>query len=151
MSNTRVTRFNFAVGNEPQVDNFFEQVEKQAKYLLSEAQELLDAARERNIVEVLDGHLDVKYVNEYIDDLLQEQGVKVREAWLRVCDNNDTKYSTSRALMQKSADYWQGRGVDVYIAEVEYQGEVYYTVRRKEDDKVMKPVGFEDVDLSDLV
>lgn len=151
MSNPRVTRFNFVVGNEPQLDCFFEQVEKQAKYLLSEAQELLDAAQARDIKEVLDGHLDVRYVNEYIEDLLAAQSVKVKQAWAGVCDNNDTKFSTSYSLISQTVDYYAEQGVACYIAEVDYEGVLYYTCRRSSDDKVMKPITFEAVDLTPFI
>lgn len=151
MPNSRVTRFNFAVGNEPQVDNFFEQASKQASYLLEEVNELIEAINNRDMVETLDAVVDIWYIREYLDDLLTEQGVKVGQGKTLVCDNNDTKYSSSRALIAKAVEYYSAKGVGCYTAEVEYEGVVYYTCRRISDDKVMKPTTFEPVDLTPCV
>ena len=151
MSNSRVTRFNFAVGNEPQVDSFFEQAGKQASYLLEEVNELIEAINNRDMVEVLDAVVDIWYIREYLDDLLTEQGVKINPAKTKVCDNNDTKFSTSRALIALAVDHYKAKGIECYIAEVEYEGDMFYTCRRLSDDKVMKPTTFEPVDLKSCV
>lgn len=41
--------------------------------------------------------------------------------------------------------------IETYIAETEYEGETYYTLRRKDNGKVVKHNNFEAVDLTDCI
>jgi hypothetical protein len=154
MSNPRITRFNFAVGNEPLLGDkemFFRQMKAQANYLKEEVQEIIDACEERDIIGVLDGVVDCWYVREYMDDLCAEQSLRLSLARNLVCENNDTKFSTrySDAAISQSAH--EAAGTPCYIAAVEYEGKEYYTVRRLADDKVLKPHNFQSVDLSGCI
>jgi hypothetical protein len=154
VSNPRVTRFNFAVGNEPILGDkelFFKQMKAQASYLREEAQEIMDACDERNIVGVLDGAVDCWFVREYMDDLCHEQSLRVGLARNLVCENNDTKFSTRYSDAATSQAVHEKAGTPCYIAAVEYEGKEYFTVRRISDDKVLKPHNFEAVDLSGCI
>lgn len=151
MSNPRITRFNFAVGNEPQLDNFFGQLKKQAQYLQEEVQEIIDACDAYDYVEALDGVTDCWYIREYMDDLCMEQGMRVSLARELVCDNNDTKFTTQYTNAKLTQEAYAAKGVDCYIAEVEYEGKLYFTVRRFADGKVMKPMNFIPVDLTGCI
>ena len=151
MSNPRVTRFNFACGNEPILGDkeaFFKQMKAQATYLREEAQEIVDACDARDIVGVLDGAVDCWYVREYMDDLCFEQGLRTSLARNLVCENNDTKFSTSYGTAASSQAQHEANGTPCYISSVPYEGKEYFTVRRLSDDKVLKPINFEPVDLS---
>ena len=151
MSHPRITRFNFAVGNEPQVDNFFSQLKKQAQYLQEEVQEIIDACDAYDYVEALDGVVDCWYIREFMDDLCIEQGMRVGVARDLVCDNNDTKFTTQYTNAKLTQEAYTEKGVECYIAEVDYEGKLYFTVRRKSDEKVLKPLTFIPVDLSGCI
>ena len=154
MSNSRVTRFNFACGNEPILGDkeaFFKQLKAQASYLKEEAQEIMDACDERDIVGAVDGVTDCWFVREYMDDLLFEQSIRLTMARDLVCDNNDLKYATRYADAAISQSQHEADGTPCYIASVEYMGKEYFTVRRLKDDKVMKPHNFTPVDLSGCI
>lgn len=157
MSNWQVDRFNHIVGNYPKgdyegVDSFWKQVELQAKLILEEAKEQYEAAKNRDIVEVLDGFLDVKYLQEYMDTLLKEVGIQTVDGFLAVCDNNDQKFTTSADLAERSKDHQvnvNGVASSVHIAK--YDGEVYYVVKRDEDGKVLKLLHHEAPDLAQYI
>ena len=151
MSDPRITRFNFAVGNEPQVDNFFGQLKRQAEFLLEEVKEIIDACDNRDAVEALDGVVDCWYIREYMDDLCVEQSMRMSLARELVCKNNDTKFTTKYTSAKATQEAYEEAGVECYIADVEYEGNTYFTVRRKIDGKVMKPMNFVPVDLSSAV
>ena len=96
---------------------------------------------------------DVKYVAAYLQTLLESVGVKFNKAYRKICGNNDQKFSTSKELVLQ----WQAEKaishpeIETYIAETEYEGETYYTLRRKDNGKVVKHNNFEAVDLTDCV
>lgn len=97
MKSEDVTEFNLVIGNKPKEDinELWEQIELQAKLLLEEAKETYEAAKRRDMTEVLDGHLDTRYVNHYLQDLLEAANVDVRRGWEMVVDNNKAKYTKS--------------------------------------------------------
>src|SRR5699024_4888134 len=97
MKSKHVTEFNLAIGNEPSEDinKLWEQIELQAKLLLEEAKETYEAAKRRDMTEVLDGHLDTRYVDSYLQDLMESVGVAVEQGWDMVVANNKSKYTTS--------------------------------------------------------
>lgn len=154
MSNKRVTRFNVICGNTPSMGTSLEyinQVKNQISRIYEEAKELYEASLEEDFVEILDGYLDVKYTNEYLDDLLIAGGFDTRKAWEEVCNNNDSKFTNSYSYALDSLEHLEEKGVDCWIEETVYEGEIYYTVRRKEDGKVMKLKHHQSPDISKYV
>lgn len=151
MSNSRVTKFNHICGNAPSMgteQEYWKQVQNQVKRVMEEVKELYECAMTEDIEGVLDGYLDVKYTNEYIDDLLKADGVRTNEAWELVCDNNESKFTNSYSYAVDSKEYHEQSGTDCYIDSVVYEGETFYCIRRSYDNKVLKPKYFEAVDLS---
>lgn len=143
--NERITKFNHITGKAPlgfdrgaSKEDIWKQIEDQVERVYEEAKEMRDAARERNLVEVLDGHLDTWYTNSYIQDLLQAINVDVKGAKVVVVENNDSKYTTSREYAEISARIYLEDDIDVYIDPYVYDNVLYYTVKRVEDNKVMK-------------
>lgn len=143
--NERITKFNHIAGKAPlgfsreaSSEAIWKQIEDQAERVYEEAKEMLDAVKERNMTEVLDGHLDVWYTNSYIQDLLQAIDVDVKGAKVVVVENNDSKYTTSREYAEISARIYLEDDIEVYIDPYVYNSVVYYTVKRVEDNKVMK-------------
>ena len=151
--NSNVTRFNHVVGNPPvgfsSKEEFWNQIKLQAELILEEAQELLDAANARDIVEVIDGSTDVWYLREYMDNLLEAVDVDTMLAEELVCNNNNQKFTTSPEYASASAqEYEIGT---VYVRETNYNGVKYYTVNRNSDGKVMKLLDHEKPDLEILI
>lgn len=147
--NKRVTRFNHIVDNAPSenLHSILLQIARQCNYLLEEVKETKDAAYNGDWVEVLDGVADVKYVASYLEDLIKASGCDFDKAFDAVCDNNDEKFTSSRELAEVWKEQKESIGVPTYIATSEYEGELYYTVRRISDMKVVKYDDFPKVDL----
>lgn len=141
MSKKDVTRFNIICGNAPSMGSDFEywrQIRNQAERIYEEAKELLAAAKAEDMVQVLDGWADVMYTNEYMDDLLKAGEVNTKAAWEAVCANNNQKFTTSYTYALGSKEHLEGQGVDCFIEETAFEGEIYYTVRRMGDLKILK-------------
>ncbi len=141
MSNYRVTKFNIITGNAPHLGTdyeYWQQVRNQAKRVYEEAKELLEAAEQEDMQGVLDGFLDVRYTNEYMEDLLVAGEIETKKAWEAVCTNNDSKYTTSYTYALESKEALEQSGVECYIDQTQYEGEIYYVCRRNEDNKVLK-------------
>lgn len=139
----RSERFNRIIGNSPvglkyDADAFWTQAQLQAKLILEEAQEQYDAAMERDILEVLDGACDVRYLQDYMDVLLEAVGIDIDCAKDSVCLNNDQKYTVVEDMAKVSQKAQQSSGVDCYIDSSFVGGSKYYTIKRTEDGKVLK-------------
>ena len=155
MKCSRVARFNAVVGNPPAEDleDVLNQIENQCTFLLEEVLETKEAAKRGDWTGCVDGVGDVKYVAAYLQTLLESVGVKFNKAYRKICDNNDQKFSISKELVLQ----WQAEKanshpeLETYIAETEYEGETYYTLRRKDNGKVVKHNSFEAVDLVDCI
>lgn len=154
MSNYKVTRFNVICGNAPHLGTDFEywrQIKQQAARILEEAQELMAAAEDERMQDVLDGFCDVRYTNEYMEDLLVAGEVETKKAWESVCNNNDQKFTTSYTYALESKESLEEKGTECYIDQTQYEGEIYYVCRRNEDNKILKLKHHESPDLSVFV
>lgn len=141
MSNQRVTRFNVICGNAPHMGTDYEywrQLREQAERIYEEALELKEAAWREDMQAVLDGFLDVKYTNEYMEDLLVAGDVDTKKGWDIVCFNNDQKFTTSYSYAAESKEALEEKGVGCYLDSTNYEGQTYYVVRRSEDNKILK-------------
>ena len=155
MGSKQVTQFNHAVNNAPsQLDHaLLEQIANQCTFLIEEVLEMKEAALKGDWIELIDAHADIRFVRDYLDDLCVAVGLNINKAFRKVCANNAEKYSTSKELVLR----WQEEKaishpeLETYIAETEYEGETYYTLRRKDNGKVVKHNNFEAVDLSDCL
>ena len=117
---------------------------------LEEAIELADAIDAVDLLEVLDGAIDIKYVNSQVLLALRNVGVDVDGAWNEVCENNDVKFTLSyteaeqwafdRNLVSKEED-----AVDVVGVTID--DKVWWSLRRLKDGKVVKSVNHPRVDL----
>ncbi len=145
MSVSRVEKFNCIVGNSPvgleDKDLFWEQATLQAKLVLEEAQEQYDACLVRDLTEVVDGACDVRYLQDFMNTLLQACGVQLEDAFESVCGNNEGKYTTDYEVAILSASSLCQEGVLCHVAKTEFFGEVFYTVKRDADGKVLKLIG----------
>lgn len=141
MSNARVTRFNYICSNAPHMGadyEYWKQLKNQAKRVYEEAKELLEAAESEDMLGVLDGFCDVRYTNEYMEDLLIAGDVNTKKAWEDVCNNNDQKFTTSYTYAKESQEKLEQEGVECYIDSVTYEGTTYYAVKDYAENKVRK-------------
>ena len=142
--NERVTKFNYVAGKDPlgyktdDKEAIWKQLEDQVERVYEEAKEMLDAVQERDIVEVLDGYLDVKFTNEYVENLLKAIGVDTTGSWHTVLSNNESKSTTSFEYAEASFVEYLKQGVHVNLDAVDYEGTRYYVLKRVGDNKVMK-------------
>lgn len=153
MSNSKVVKFNTIIGNSPasleEKEKFWKQATLQAKLILEEAKEQYDACLQRDLVEVVDGACDVRYLQDYMNTLLDNVGVDLEHAFDMVCYNNDQKYTRNYNLALESAtSHTIEGGVPSEVEEVEYEGDLYYVVKRKSDGKVMKLLGHQPPDIA---
>lgn len=154
MSKSSVKAFNVIAGNgvvQGELWEVWKQLKQQAALVKEEGVEADDAAQAEDIVELIDAYCDVWYVNTYLGQLLEAYGVDVKGAIEAVCSNNSQKYTTSYTYAKESQEALEERGTECYIETTVYEGETYYTVRRNEDNKVMKLKHHERPDLSVFV
>lgn len=155
MGSKSVSVFNNVCGNSPKehLDELLEQIENQCNFLIEEVLEMKEAAKGKDWISILDAHADIRFVRDYLDDLCVAAGLNINKAFRKVCANNAEKYSTSQELVLQ----WQAEKaishpeIETYIAETEYEVETYYTLRRKDNGKVVKHNNFEAVDLTDCI
>ena len=141
MSNKRITKFNHIVGAKPKglyasPEEIWNQLELQSRLILEEANELYDAVKNKDILEVLDGSTDVWYLREYMDDILKSLDIDVAGAKYEVSYNNEQKYTTSADYAALSWSEYAQQGKPAVMDAVDYEGKTYYTV--KIDGKVQK-------------
>lgn len=153
---TSVLRFNHIKGTPPEtIDGdrniFWEKIERQAALVYEEASEQLEAARNRDIVMVVDGAADVAYTQAYMDVMLEEVGINLSLAKDLVCENNDQKITTYKEFAKRSAIKLHEDAEMVYVDETWYDGMFYYVVKRKLDGKVMKLIGHQSPNIADAI
>ena len=101
-----------------------ERVELRRKLLVEEADELLRALDERDLVEVADGLADLIYIA--VGTAL-ELGINMAAVWGEVHRSNMAKFPVCRACRGAGCEACSGRG---------------HIVHRREDGKVLKPEGW---------
>mgnify|MGYP003595148931 CR=1 FL=1 len=154
MSYKAVTKFNVLAGGAPSMGcdyEYVQQIKNQAKRVYEEVLELMQACEEESFTGILDAFCDIRYTNEYLEDLLKAGDVQTEKAWLAVCENNLSKFTTSYTYAADSKEYYEEKGVECYIESTAYDGETYFCIKRSEDNKVLKPHLYESVDLGGFV
>lgn len=128
-------------------EEILEALKNQAKRVLEEAQEIIDACESGDIDGILDGIVDVQVTALPLIQMGGAYGFNVGDALIEVADNNLTKVTTSLSIAEQTAHYYNGSGIDVYIDEQAYMDRIYYSIKRKEDNKYLKPLGYQSVSL----
>lgn len=151
----KIYLFNSLIGQNPAqagTEEFFNQVSNQTSLILEEVNETLDAAINRDLVEVIDGVSDIMVTAIGLYQKLQLSGVDIGEALHQVCDNNLKKFHRDPEEANKTVKFYQDQGVETFVRFHKMEdGSEYFAVIRKEDGKLMKPYDFEPVDLSNIV
>lgn len=126
-------------------------IELQTKLLVEESQEAYDASKYGDPIELLDGAIDNMVIAFKLLDMLDKAGYDVCGAFEAICANNDAKVFDSFYQACGEKEKLEERDDAEYtISTAVENGLPYYTVRRL-DMKIMKPVDFTPVDLSDYL
>lgn len=154
MSKAEVKKFNVVAGNAPSQGDLWEcwkQIRSQVEFLREEVMEGVEAAQQEDMQEIIDAWADIWYVNTYLGQLLEAFGVDTKAVINEVCKNNSQKYTTSFSYAKESQECLENKGAECYIESTYYEGTDYFTVRRKEDGKVLKLKHHERPDISKFV
>lgn len=150
----RVVAFNDKAGvkMEPfDTPNWWKAVELQAKLLVEESEESLEAAKLGDKVELVDGCIDVLFLGFMFANMLQQAGYDVIGAFEAVCSNNDSKVFSSYYEAVEAKEQLEERDDQEYSIETAIcNGMPFYSVRRF-DGKIMKRVGFVPVSLDEFI
>lgn len=120
-------------------------IRRQSAFVVEEAKEIQDGADMCSLREVLDGHLDTRFVNDQIGVYLEALGVDLKGAWEEVCASNNSKFSTDWEMMGQSVADYVKKGIETVIVESPIKGT--YVLKRVSDGKIMKPLCFREPNL----
>lgn len=147
-----VKRWNEVMQNSPVAGDdtgTLAKIRRQSAFVVEEAKEIQDGADMCSLIEVLDGHLDTRFVNDQIGVYLEALGVDLKGAWEEVCRSNNSKFSTDLAMMEHSVTVFAEKGVEVEIVESPIKG--VFVLKRLVDGKIMKPVNFSEPNLKPFI
>lgn len=147
-----VRRWNEVMQNAPiagDVEGTIAKITRQSAFVVEEAKEIQDGAVANDIIEILDGHLDTRFVNDQIGVYLESLGVNLKGAWKEVCRSNDSKFSTDLDMMARSCAKFAEEGVEVHVVESPIPG--VYVLKRRSDGKIMKPINFSEPNLRPFI
>lgn len=120
-------------------------IRRQSAFVVEEAKEIQEGADMCSLREVLDGHLDTRFVNDQIGVYLEALGVDLKGAWEEVCASNNSKFSDDIEMMEESKKALLQKGEIVSIVESPVKGT--YVLKRVSDGKIMKPLCFREPNL----
>lgn len=150
----RVNDWNARAGvqdHPPFSTEWWKAIELQTKLLVEESQEAYDASKYGDPIELLDGAIDNMVIAFKLLDMLCQAGFDINGAFEAICDNNDAKIFNSFYEACESKEKLEERDDTEYSIETAVEnGLPYYTVRRM-DMKIMKPVNFVPVDLTNYL
>lgn len=151
-----VRRWNEVMLNAPGAtdQDTIKKIGRQSNFLIEEAKEVRDGFDIGSVQEMLDGHLDTRFVNDQIGVYLESLGINLEAAWKEVCDSNNSKFSTDLDLMLESAKVQSeklGEEVVVQIAPYAEGQPTTYILKRTSDGKIMKPSCFREPNLRQFI
>lgn len=123
-------------------------INAQLMLIQEEVQEIAEALRKGDDVELLDGAIDSLFVVLGLIQKLKMKGFVTYEAMQKVAQNNLSKFPTDPKVVMATIEHYRKQGIKCHH---EYIEEYKRYVIRDENNKVRKPVGYESVDLSDCV
>ena len=136
-----VYTFNEIAGVFESKDTPQKQIERAVKIFKEECNETIDAAKDLDSVELLDGVCDVFVTLSGLMQVMDNLGFNVQEALQRVCQNNLEKYPDGDkevlAYQPLNTECTYNEWYDVHVF-------------KDKNGKVKKPVGFQPVELQDL-
>lgn len=148
---TRVAEWNKRCNKSPAVlgsDQYWTDLENQLKRIQEELDEAFEAVAIKNMPELLDAGCDLDVTVSGLNFL---SGFRYDTAIDRVLTNNDEKYTTDADVAMETSEMYSSRGMPCEVQSVVDDGEVYHSVHRIKDNKIMKFRGHPTVELEDLV
>ena len=130
--------------------DFFTPIGWREGLLVEEVTEFQVALLNKDITEVVDAFIDIKVYLAQIENWLEQAGVDVAGAYNAVCDNNDSKYTTSDELVIKWKNEHKLKG-NVYNIKGTYVDRIAYYCLKDNTGKVKKPLDFVPVDLKPFI
>lgn len=148
--NNRVSQWNMNCNNKPYQtgsEAWKKSLINQLKRLDEEMKETIKALEDKDIVEVLDGLVDLKVV---LDGAFFLSNLPIEEAFEEVMDNNDLKYTTDYG---EAYDALEHHGIEHFNIQeaVSKDGTIFYSVHRNSDNKICKLLDHPRVDLTRFV
>lgn len=122
---------------------------RQSAFVVEEAKEIQDGAVAGDVQEMLDGHLDTRFVNDQIGVYLESLGIDLSKAWEEVCRSNNSKFSTDLEMMERSVQSYMFGGIETEIVESPIPN--VFVLKRVSDGKIMKPLCFSEPNLRKFI
>ena len=138
--------FNEIAGKASQAS--LKQMLQQLALIEEEVQEIKEGLHENNVLETLDGVVDVLVVTLGMLQKLEALGVDTTKALKDTAENNLTKYPADIATAVASQKYLARKGVEVTV---EYNPKHDLYVLKDKQGKVRKPWNFDSNDLTDCI
>lgn len=132
----------------------FEILKNQALRVLEEIKEVIEAIDNKDRKEILKEASDVIVTVDGLTLLVDKLIGEIGAATLEVCKNNDLKYTGDREVAEEWLEHHNSNynpdqiKETYYISESEFEGGVWYCVKRESDHKFVKPPRHPKVDLS---
>ena len=138
--------FNEIAGKASQAS--LKQMLQQLALIEEEVQEIKEGLHENNVLETLDGVVDVLVVTLGMLQKLQALGVDTTKALKDTAENNLTKYPADIATAVASQKYLAKQGTEVTV---EYNPKYDLYVLKDKQQKVRKPWNFDSNDLTECI
>lgn len=140
----------------------FQKLKDQLAVLQSEVQEMQDALDAGDAVEVLDAAIDIDFVNTGLLQMLYIAGFAVPEAAELVCYNNLDKFplvpseDEPSTIVEDTIAKYAEKGIEVAVSKKKMYNPAdgafeVYIFKNAKTGKVLKPFGFEEVEIADAV
>lgn len=139
------TTFNAPILTQPQIPSK-DRAELRVKLIQEELDELKEAIKNQDIVEVADALSDLQYV---LSGAVLEFGLgeKFKTLFDEVHRSNMSKACATQEEAEETIAFYQNKGQDAYS---EKSGDKY-NVHRKEDNKVLKSINYSPADLKSII
>lgn len=147
----KVAKWNEKCGNVPLTagtEAYYNNVLNQLKRIAEELNETIEAANSKNLLELVDGGLDLDVVVAGLNYII---GADYDSGISRVLTNNDLKHTKSIKIARNWLTFHADNGVDATIHSSQVGSSTYHCVRRNEDGKILKYGNFPKVDLTDTL
>ena len=133
------------------VETNYQAFYQQYKVLCEEIREVSDALDMRDLTEVVDGVIDTLVVALGMWQKLENLGIDMNEAAKLIGQNNLSKYPSLRDdfVVQATINKYKAKDIEVVVKK-DIPNHCY-VFRNKDTGKILKPYGFESVDISSCI
>jgi hypothetical protein len=134
-------------------DAWWNNLSNDVERVLEEVLETLKATKDRDRTELLDGVCDIEYTFSKLAWVMDEAKGEFdyKGAMNSICENNLSKILDNSYDAELSQRFYTGKGVETYVKASKTEDGTFYAVLRVSDNKVMKPVEYESVELANFM